>query len=344
MATVDFRVAARAHIVVDSDVCRSCTTQACVTACPANLFAPTADGGHPLQLRGVLRVRDLLHGLQPRGRHHLDLPRRRPGRRLPPRMTTRRCRRGRPLVVACLRDRRSAAPGRPAHRCRRPRLAGRGLSAADAAALEHALRIAEAWCGRVLVVTAGPAAADEPAAQRPRPSAPGPADPGRPVRRATGRGRPRGTPRTWRSDERALARRGRGSSRAGRRHRRWWCAVTARPTGAPAPSPRSWPTSWGRRRHSGWSPGSRAGRTAAGLLRGRAAARRRAARAAPGPLAGGVFGGGGRGHGCGGLRWPAALAAEARRHPRLLREPRTPAGRSRRFGGPRPVRSVPGPG
>ncbi|WP_207386452.1 ferredoxin family protein [Protofrankia symbiont of Coriaria ruscifolia] len=45
MATVDFRVGERAHIVVDSDVCRSCTTKACVTACPANLFAPTADGG-----------------------------------------------------------------------------------------------------------------------------------------------------------------------------------------------------------------------------------------------------------------------------------------------------------
>ncbi|HLH27317.1 MAG TPA: 4Fe-4S dicluster domain-containing protein [Acidimicrobiales bacterium] len=45
MASVDFRVAARAHITVDSDVCRSCTTRACVTACPANLFAPTADGG-----------------------------------------------------------------------------------------------------------------------------------------------------------------------------------------------------------------------------------------------------------------------------------------------------------
>jgi ferredoxin like protein len=45
MATVDFRVAERAHIVVDSDVCRSCTTRACVTACPANLFAPTSDGG-----------------------------------------------------------------------------------------------------------------------------------------------------------------------------------------------------------------------------------------------------------------------------------------------------------
>ena len=45
MATVDFRVGDRAHITVDSDVCRSCTTKACVTACPANLFAPTADGG-----------------------------------------------------------------------------------------------------------------------------------------------------------------------------------------------------------------------------------------------------------------------------------------------------------
>lgn len=45
MATVDFRVGERAHIVVDSDVCRSCTTRACVTACPANLFAVRSDGG-----------------------------------------------------------------------------------------------------------------------------------------------------------------------------------------------------------------------------------------------------------------------------------------------------------
>jgi ferredoxin like protein len=45
MASVDFRVGERAHITVDSDVCRSCTTQACVTACPANLFTPTSDGG-----------------------------------------------------------------------------------------------------------------------------------------------------------------------------------------------------------------------------------------------------------------------------------------------------------
>ena len=34
MGTVEFRVGERAHIVVDSDVCRSCTTKACVTACP----------------------------------------------------------------------------------------------------------------------------------------------------------------------------------------------------------------------------------------------------------------------------------------------------------------------
>ena len=45
MATVDFRVGERPHISVDADVCRSCTTKACVTACPADLFAPTADGG-----------------------------------------------------------------------------------------------------------------------------------------------------------------------------------------------------------------------------------------------------------------------------------------------------------
>src|SRR5262249_29762930 len=45
IGTVEFRVGARAHITVDSGVCRSCTTKACVTACPANLFAPTADGG-----------------------------------------------------------------------------------------------------------------------------------------------------------------------------------------------------------------------------------------------------------------------------------------------------------
>ncbi|PXY25980.1 ferredoxin family protein [Prauserella endophytica] len=45
MSHVDFRVAEQPHIVVDTDVCRSCTTKTCVHACPANLFVPTAEGG-----------------------------------------------------------------------------------------------------------------------------------------------------------------------------------------------------------------------------------------------------------------------------------------------------------
>jgi ferredoxin like protein len=45
MATVEFAVSHTAHITVDGDSCRGCTTRACVTACPANLFVPTADGG-----------------------------------------------------------------------------------------------------------------------------------------------------------------------------------------------------------------------------------------------------------------------------------------------------------
>ncbi|GHF82239.1 ferredoxin like protein [Amycolatopsis bartoniae] len=45
LSTVEFRVAERPHITVDTEVCRSCTTQACVYACPADLFVPTSDGG-----------------------------------------------------------------------------------------------------------------------------------------------------------------------------------------------------------------------------------------------------------------------------------------------------------
>jgi electron transfer flavoprotein beta subunit len=68
---------------------------------------------------------------------------------------------GSPLVVACVRysdlrpdvDPRTGAITRDVHRA--------GLSAADEAAVEHALRIAEAWSARVMVVTAGPTAADD---------------------------------------------------------------------------------------------------------------------------------------------------------------------------------------
>ena len=45
MATVEFRVAPTAHITVDNDVCKSCTTMECVTACPAKLFVPMTNGG-----------------------------------------------------------------------------------------------------------------------------------------------------------------------------------------------------------------------------------------------------------------------------------------------------------
>jgi ferredoxin like protein len=45
MASSEFRVHERAHIVVNRDSCNGCTTRACVVACPANLFVPTADGG-----------------------------------------------------------------------------------------------------------------------------------------------------------------------------------------------------------------------------------------------------------------------------------------------------------
>jgi ferredoxin like protein len=45
METVHFDVSDKPHIVVDSEICRSCTTSACVYACPAKLFVPTSDGG-----------------------------------------------------------------------------------------------------------------------------------------------------------------------------------------------------------------------------------------------------------------------------------------------------------
>lgn len=45
MDTVEFRVHERAHIVVDGRKCYDCSVKSCITACPANLFVPTADGG-----------------------------------------------------------------------------------------------------------------------------------------------------------------------------------------------------------------------------------------------------------------------------------------------------------
>jgi len=45
IGTTRFDIHERAHITVDDAICTGCTTQACVVACPANLFVPTSDGG-----------------------------------------------------------------------------------------------------------------------------------------------------------------------------------------------------------------------------------------------------------------------------------------------------------
>jgi len=64
-----------------------------------------------------------------------------------------------PLVVACVRivDLRPHVDPLTGRITRDP--AGLGLPAPDAAALEHALRIGEAWSGRVVVAATGPSAA-----------------------------------------------------------------------------------------------------------------------------------------------------------------------------------------
>jgi len=65
-----------------------------------------------------------------------------------------------PLVVACLRitDLRATVDPLDGSVSRDP--LGVGLSAADAAALEHALRMAESWDGRVVAVSVGPESID----------------------------------------------------------------------------------------------------------------------------------------------------------------------------------------
>ena len=45
MATVEFKVSDKPHIVVDGKACADCSTRECIVACPADLFVPTSDGG-----------------------------------------------------------------------------------------------------------------------------------------------------------------------------------------------------------------------------------------------------------------------------------------------------------
>lgn len=45
LEAMDFDVAPTAHITLDSSRCDGCSTHICVSACPAELFVRTSDGG-----------------------------------------------------------------------------------------------------------------------------------------------------------------------------------------------------------------------------------------------------------------------------------------------------------
>ena len=45
MDSTEFRVHPEAHITLDDTHCRDCSVRGCITACPADLFVPTSDGG-----------------------------------------------------------------------------------------------------------------------------------------------------------------------------------------------------------------------------------------------------------------------------------------------------------
>src|SRR5581483_10352501 len=104
----------------------------------------------PLQLRAVLRVRDVLPRVQHRGGHHVALPGGRLRRGVPAGMT----------VVACLKWVDHKPDVDPLTGAVRTDWRTAGLSDADRAALEWALRLGGEWGEPVVAVSAGPAAAD----------------------------------------------------------------------------------------------------------------------------------------------------------------------------------------
>ena len=246
MATVEFRVGERAHIMVDGDVCRRCTTKACVTACPANLFVPDRRRRHPVQLRAVLRVRHLLPWCAT-----ARAPSRGP---TPTAGTASSSGRGDPmavsvpLVVALLRHTDLRPEVDPLSWTGQPRLPvsrsqpGRACSARDCPADRRGL-------GRT-------------GACRDRRSGVGGGDPargtrGRRVGAASSVAQPAVRPTrmpgssTWRMTDarwrrRWLRRSARWASRI------WFSAATARQTGARAPYRRTSPTSSAPPRRSGW--------------------------------------------------------------------------------------------
>ena len=154
MSTVEFRIDEDRPTSPSTTPCRDCSV-CCITACPADLFVPTADGG-------ILFNYEQCFGAAPatsfNERARSDLPRRRPRRRLPPHVSAP----GTPvpaLVAACVKwvDLR---PQVDAARHRRPSGPGGGFSSAAPCAVGVALRLGAAWDARTVVVCAGPPAAD----------------------------------------------------------------------------------------------------------------------------------------------------------------------------------------
>ena len=157
MATVEFRVAERAHITVDSEACRSCTTKACPHACPAALFVPTTDGGILFNYEQCFECGTWSPGVQHRRRHQLHLPG--PGGCVVPRpegMRKHARDRGRPQLVLALEPNSNWLTGAVTADRR-----DRGPNGSELAALEHALRLAEKWDAQVVAATVALAEADE---------------------------------------------------------------------------------------------------------------------------------------------------------------------------------------
>ena len=120
---------------------RGCTTRACVTACPANLFVPTSDGGILFNYEQCFECGTCYLVCNDEGAHQLDAT---------PRVATAWCSGG--------RDRRLREVGGRPPEPGDERFAG--ISAADQAAVEVALRQGALTGDSVVVVTAGPPAAE----------------------------------------------------------------------------------------------------------------------------------------------------------------------------------------
>ncbi len=123
-----------------------------MAACPANLFVPTADGGILFNYEQCFECGTCYLVCNTEGAITWTLPRGRPRRRLPAELAVRFG------VCLKLQDRRPEVDPLTGAARHDPRFTG--LSDADLAALEWALRCADAWGGTVVAVTAGPAVAD----------------------------------------------------------------------------------------------------------------------------------------------------------------------------------------